>query len=78
MSERRWTQISAGSWQLETPVGMASLIFTEGLTPWLAQIEADEGMRQSQPFAMREEAESWVAQQSESVQRESDIAPAVD
>lgn len=77
MSERRWEQMNGGpSWTLETPVGRATVTQAVGQQDWTAQLEAPEGLRQSQPFRLRDEAESWVAQQVEDVQRASDVSPA--
>ncbi|MEN9938930.1 MAG: hypothetical protein RLZZ387_5509 [Chloroflexota bacterium] len=76
MSETRWRQLGGQpSWTMDTPVGRAAIAQTDdGM--WIGQLEAADGTRQSQPLAMRDEAEAWVETQVDAVQRESDVAPA--
>jgi hypothetical protein len=77
MSETRWTQVGGQpSWTMDTPVGRAMVAKAADGTGWVAQIEAPEGVRQSQPLGSRDEAEAWVEAQLTAVQRESDVASA--
>ena len=75
MSETQWTRMGdQPSWRLDTPVGQATISQLDDDGQWVAQIDVDNSTRQSEWLLSRDEAESWIAQQVEAVQRESDVA----
>jgi hypothetical protein len=75
MSETVWSKLGEQpSWTLDTPVGKATISQLPDDGQWVAQIDVDSSTRQSEWLTSRDEAESWVAQQVEAVQRESDVA----
>jgi hypothetical protein len=75
MSETVWSKIGEQpSWALDTPVGRATISQLADDGQWVAQLDVDSSTRQSEWLTSRDEAESWVAQQVEAVQRESDVA----
>jgi hypothetical protein len=79
MSETQWSQNGGQpSWTLDTPVGRATILQETSEGKWVAQLDVEEATRQSELLESRDEAESWVATQVEAVQRESDVAPAVE
>ena len=72
----RWQAAEAsGSFRLDTPIGPAFMSKVAGEDQWVARIETESGTRQSEPFAIREEAEAWVEQQVQEGQRMADSNP---
>lgn len=79
MSETRWSQLGEQpSWTMDTPVGRATILQEESDGKWVAQLDVASSTRQSELLETRDEAEAWVETQVEAVQRESDVAPAVE
>jgi hypothetical protein len=79
MSETRWSQLEDGaSWTMDTPVGRATILQETSEGKWVAQLDIEHSTRQSELLETRDEAEAWVESELQAVQRESDVAPAVE